>query len=85
MYRHLNAHLGFRYKDVIRPILADYYFKLGVFYDQRGDAPSARACVSKSLANDLSNEHKRRLRSIKMLARLMFPSAYQLSKRLLRA
>lgn len=85
MYRHLNAHLGFRYKDVIRPLLADYYFKLGVFYDQRGDTRSARACVSKSLANDLGNKHKRRLSLIKMLARLTFPSAYQLSKRLLKA
>lgn len=85
MYGHLNKHLDFRYKDVIRPILADYYFKLAVFYDQSGDPNLARAFVSKSLTNDLSNYHKRRLRSIRMLARLMFPSAYQLSKRLLKA
>jgi len=85
MYECLNAHFNKKYAWVIRPILADYYLKLGVFYDQNGLADRARTCVAKSLAAQMMSKQKPALNSLKMLARLALPSMYSLSKKLKKA
>ena len=84
MYERMNAHFGSRYAHIIRPILADYYLKLGVVYDQKGESERARSCIARSLASQMMSKHKPPLNSIKMLARLSLPSIYGLSKKLLK-
>ena len=85
MYECLNTHFENKYADIIRPILADYYLKLGVLYDQRGSYDMARPAVAKSVGAQLSDKRIPSLRSLKMLARLCFPSLYNFTKRIIKA
>jgi glycosyltransferase involved in cell wall biosynthesis len=85
MYEFLNSHFENQYSDIIAPLLADQYFKLAVLYDQRGDVTLARRVIEKSVAVQIASRRKPSMNSIKMLARLRFPSAYHFSKRFLRA
>ncbi len=81
MYSSVNAHLGYRYGKTIHPILADYYFKLAVVYDQRSDFDLARACIARSVGTQLLARRCPDFKTIRMLARLSFPSVYSFSKK----
>jgi glycosyltransferase involved in cell wall biosynthesis len=84
MYECLNAHFNYKYAQIIRPILADYYLKLGVFYDQHGRPDRARSSVFRSITARMMSKQKPTLNSFKMLARLSLPSFYSVSKRFIR-
>jgi glycosyltransferase involved in cell wall biosynthesis len=82
MYDCFKAHLNSRYAKIIRPILADYCFRLAVLYDQNNDYACAMPLIKKSLLVQLQNKQVPSLNHFKMMARYMFPSLYAWVKRL---
>lgn len=85
MYHCINKHFRFKYARIIRPVLADLYFKAAVVHDQAGRLDRARSFIAKNIKIQLLNQRMPSLNQFKMLARLYFPSFYNLSKRLLKA
>jgi glycosyltransferase involved in cell wall biosynthesis len=80
-YDCINSHLKFKYNKTIKPIIADYCFKLAVIYDQKGNTKLARNWISRSIIAQLEGKQKPNFHSLKMLARLFSPAIYSFSKR----
>lgn len=85
MYGFLNTHFNYKYAGMIRPLLAEYYQRLGEFYDSAGNQEMALAPIARSIAARLWSGTLPPLNSFKMLARLSLPSLYAFSKRFRRS
>ena len=82
MYEAINAHTSLKYRKIIAPILADYYFKLGELYERLGDPKSALAYLRTGLRSQLLNRQRPNQRYWKMLARVSFPAAFKASRKI---
>jgi glycosyltransferase involved in cell wall biosynthesis len=85
MYELLDAHFGYIYANVIRPLLARSHLKLSDLYDETGTRDRALPAVARSVAVGLGSGNMPALSLLKVLAELSLPSVYKLSRRVRKA
>lgn len=82
MYENINAHFGFKYRKIIRPRIADYSYRLALFYDQEPEPESAQHWIARAVKTKLLNCQLPTKSESLMFLRLSLPSVYFFSKRI---
>jgi glycosyltransferase involved in cell wall biosynthesis len=79
VYENVNAHLNFRFEDIIRPKLFMNWYHLAVRFTEIGEQEKAHGYATKCLNNKPFTRHL--LYKLKLLLRLNAPRVFNLVKR----
>ena len=78
---YVDEHLGFKYRNQIRAIKSERYYRLSEVYRREGDLANARAAALKGLYECPLNGRLRASNVFKIFLRLQLPWVYELARR----